>query len=140
MLNFPPKLSQTPILLEKFIINGGVSVIDPDSAWISPEISIGRGTVFCNYNGNKKHSIILGNYVFIGSGANLIAPITIGDYAYIAAGAIVSKNVKPYDLIIGVNKVTEGKKSYYWHDEDGWYIYPINKHPVVWKNQLNFVV
>ncbi|MEK7197979.1 MAG: hypothetical protein AAB648_00765 [Patescibacteria group bacterium] len=206
MQNFPPKLSQNAIIAEKFIINSGVIVIDPDSTWISPDINIGHGTiiypnsyligdnrsfigenceigpnaflrdsfgignrvkigfnaevvrsfigsetkiphfchigdatigqccniaagtVFCNYNGNKKQIIVIGNYVFIGSGANLIAPVTIADYAYIAAGAIVSKDVKRYSVVIGVNKVLKGKKSYY-QPLDGWRIYPINEHP-----------
>lgn len=71
--------------------------------------NIAAGTVFCNFDGHKKQRIIIGDYVFVGSGVNLIAPVKIADHAYIGAGAIVSKDVKPYDLIIGVNKVCRKK-------------------------------
>lgn len=98
-------------------------------AIIGRNCNIAAGTVFCNYDGNKKQEIVIGGSVFIGSGVNLIAPVVIGDHSYIAAGAIVSKDVPPYSLIIGVNKVVEGKKSYY-HDQDGWRIYPTIEHPL----------
>lgn len=91
--------------------------------------NIAAGTVFCNYDGNKKQKTVIGDYVFIGAGVNLIAPVFIGKHAYIAAGAIVSKDVPPYSLIVGVNKIVENKKSYC--DKPGWHIYPIDEHPVL---------
>lgn len=102
-------------------------------AVIGRSCNIAAGTVFCNYNGKKKQDIDIGDHVFIGAGVNIIAPVSIGNHAYIAAGAIVSKNIEPYSLIIGANKVVEGKKSYY-HEQDGWHIYPNGEHPVLGKH------
>lgn len=42
------------------------------------------------------------NGVTIGANATIICGIEIGEYAFIAAGAVVTKNVKPYELIAGV--------------------------------------
>jgi UDP-2-acetamido-3-amino-2,3-dideoxy-glucuronate N-acetyltransferase len=37
----------------------------------------------------------------IGANATIVCGITIGEYAFIGAGAVVTKNVKPYQLIYG---------------------------------------
>lgn len=37
----------------------------------------------------------------IGANATIICGITIGEYAFIGAGAVVTKNVKPYALVMG---------------------------------------
>lgn len=50
----------------------------------------------------KKHAVIIGNDVWIGQGASLIAGVTIGDGAVVAAGAVVTKDVPPYTVVGGV--------------------------------------
>ena len=45
-----------------------------------------RGTITCNYDGEKKHPTRIGDGVFIGSDSILVAPIAIGEGAYVAAG------------------------------------------------------
>jgi bifunctional UDP-N-acetylglucosamine pyrophosphorylase/glucosamine-1-phosphate N-acetyltransferase len=55
--------------------------------------NVGCGTVFCNYDGKKKHRTIVGNGVFIGSNSNLIAPLVVGDGAFIAAGSTITDEV-----------------------------------------------
>ena len=47
------------------------------------------------------YPVIVGNDVYIGYGAIIIAPIVIGDGAVIAAGAVVTKNVEPYTIVGG---------------------------------------
>ncbi|MCY7410048.1 MAG: acetyltransferase [Chitinophagales bacterium] len=37
----------------------------------------------------------------IGANATIICGITIGEFAFIGAGAVVSKDVKPYSLVVG---------------------------------------
>ena len=45
---------------------------------------------------------VIGNDVWIGYGAIIMAGITIGDGAVIGAGAVVTKNVEPYSIVAGV--------------------------------------
>ena len=47
------------------------------------------------------HPVVIGNDVYIGYGAILIAPLIIGDGAVIAAGSVVTKNVEPYTIVGG---------------------------------------
>ncbi|MCQ2564676.1 MAG: bifunctional UDP-N-acetylglucosamine diphosphorylase/glucosamine-1-phosphate N-acetyltransferase GlmU, partial [Clostridia bacterium] len=56
-------------------------------AVVGENCNIGCGVVFCNYNGKIKQQSVLGNNVFVGSNANLIAPVNIGDNVYIAGGS-----------------------------------------------------
>jgi len=43
----------------------------------------------------------IGNDVWIGHGAQIMAGVSIGDGAVVAAGAVVSKNVPPYAVVAG---------------------------------------
>jgi bifunctional UDP-N-acetylglucosamine pyrophosphorylase/glucosamine-1-phosphate N-acetyltransferase len=62
-------------------------------ARVGERSNIGAGTIFCNYDGFNKHFTDVGNGVFVGSNASLVAPIRIGDGAYIGSGSVISKNV-----------------------------------------------
>ncbi len=68
---------------------------------IGEHCNIGCGVIFCNYNGKIKQRSVIGNFVFIGSNANIVAPVNIGDYAYIAAGGTITKNVQENEFVIG---------------------------------------
>lgn len=50
----------------------------------------------------KKYDVVIGNDVWIGHGAMLIAGVTVGDGAVIAAGAVVTKDVPAYTVVGGV--------------------------------------
>ncbi len=50
----------------------------------------------------NKYSVVIGNDVWIGHGATIIAGVKIGDGAIIAAGAVVTKDVAPYAIVGGV--------------------------------------
>jgi serine O-acetyltransferase len=45
---------------------------------------------------------VLGDDVFIGSGAQILGPVTVGDGATIAAGAVVIGDVAPGAIVVGV--------------------------------------
>lgn len=47
-------------------------------------------------------SIRGGDQIFIGTGARILPDIQIGEGAIIGAGAVVTKNVKPFDKVVGV--------------------------------------
>ncbi len=76
--------------------------------------NIGAGTIFCNFDGKNKHSTVVGNNVFIGSNASLIAPLKIGNGSIVAAGSVISRNVPSESLAISramqQNKIGLGKK------------------------------
>jgi bifunctional UDP-N-acetylglucosamine pyrophosphorylase/glucosamine-1-phosphate N-acetyltransferase len=55
--------------------------------------NIGAGTITCNYDGVNKDQTIIGNDVFIGSNASLVAPVAIGDGAYTASGSVITEDV-----------------------------------------------
>lgn len=48
-----------------------------------------------------KHSIVVGNDVYIGNGATIIGPVTIGDGAVVAANATVTSDVQPFTIVGG---------------------------------------
>lgn len=55
--------------------------------------NIGAGTITCNYDGVGKYRTQIGDRVFIGSNATLVAPLTIEDDAYVAAGSTLTDPV-----------------------------------------------
>ena len=78
-------------------------------AEIGAKTNIGAGTITCNYDGVNKDKTIIGDDVFIGSNASLVAPVTIGDRAYIAPGAKVFGSITVGDdVTIGANAVVTG--------------------------------
>ena len=62
-------------------------------ATIGSGVNVGAGTITCNYDGGEKHPTTIGDRVFIGSGTELIAPVTLGDDAYVAAGSCITDDV-----------------------------------------------
>jgi bifunctional UDP-N-acetylglucosamine pyrophosphorylase / glucosamine-1-phosphate N-acetyltransferase len=70
-------------------------------ATIGAGTNVGCGTVTCNYDGEKKNPTVIGEHVFLGSDAILVAPITIGDRAYVAAGSTLTEDVPPGALALG---------------------------------------
>ena len=69
-------------------------------AKIGKQVTIGAGTITCNYNGVTKHSTTVEDNAFIGSNSALIAPITIGKEAIIAAGSTITESVPNQALAI----------------------------------------
>ena len=72
------------------------------NARIGKNVNIGAGTITCNYDGEKKHLTEIGDDVFIGSDTMLVAPVKIGDRSKTGAGAVVTRDVEPDTLVIGV--------------------------------------
>jgi bifunctional UDP-N-acetylglucosamine pyrophosphorylase/glucosamine-1-phosphate N-acetyltransferase len=67
-------------------------------ATVGAETNVGAGTITCNYDGVRKNPTTIGDRVFIGSGTELIAPVSVGNGAYIAAGSTITENV-PADAL-----------------------------------------
>jgi len=69
---------------------------------VGERVNIGAGAITMNYDGVNKHRTTIGNDAFIGSDTLLRAPITIGEGAVTGAGAVVTKDVAPGMLAVGV--------------------------------------
>ncbi|KAF1295221.1 UDP-N-acetylglucosamine diphosphorylase/glucosamine-1-phosphate N-acetyltransferase [Enterococcus sp. JM4C] len=80
-------------------------------ATLGKEINVGCGVVFVNYDGKKKYRTTVGDHSFIGSAANLVAPLTLADNTAIAAGSTITKDVPEYAL--GIARARQENKENY---------------------------
>ena len=71
-------------------------------ATIGKDVNIGAGTITCNYDGQRKHPTHIEDGVFLGSDTMLVAPVSLGAGARTGAGAVVTKDVPPHTLAVGV--------------------------------------
>ena len=95
----------------KFIMNGANHLTDAISSY--PFAVFGNGWEHA-MNGKtypNKGNITIGNDVWIGYNATIMAGVTIGDGAIIAANATVTKNIEPY-TIVGGNPAKEIRKRF----------------------------
>lgn len=58
-----------------------------------------------DYISSEDRNIVIGNDVWIGARCIIFEGVTIGDGAVIAAGSIIRKNVPPYAVVGGVDKI-----------------------------------
>jgi len=70
-------------------------------ATIGNDVNVGCGTITVNYDGAHKHQTVIEDNAFVGSGANLIAPVRIGRNAFVAAGSTITDDVPANALAIG---------------------------------------
>ncbi|MBI3935148.1 MAG: bifunctional UDP-N-acetylglucosamine diphosphorylase/glucosamine-1-phosphate N-acetyltransferase GlmU [Acidobacteria bacterium] len=70
-------------------------------ATIGKDVNVGCGSITVNYDGAHKHQTVVEDNAFVGSGANLIAPVRIGRNAFVAAGSTISEDVPANALAIG---------------------------------------
>jgi bifunctional UDP-N-acetylglucosamine pyrophosphorylase/glucosamine-1-phosphate N-acetyltransferase len=61
-------------------------------AEIGENVNVGAGTITCNYDGANKHKTVIRAGAFIGSGVELVAPVTVGKGATIGAGSTITKS------------------------------------------------
>ncbi len=78
---------------------------------VGKDVNIGCGVVTANYDGVNKNMTTIGDNSFIGSNANLIAPINIGKNVLVAAGSTITEDVPDGDMAIARNR-TEIKVGY----------------------------
>lgn len=67
-------------------------------ATVGRDVNIGAGVITCNYDGFQKFRTVIEDGVFVGSDAQLVAPVTVGKGALVAAGATITKDV-PADAL-----------------------------------------
>jgi bifunctional UDP-N-acetylglucosamine pyrophosphorylase/glucosamine-1-phosphate N-acetyltransferase len=67
-------------------------------------VNIGAGTITCNYDGANKHKTIIGDYAFIGSDTQLVAPVEVGAGATIGAGSTITQDAPAETLSLSRSK------------------------------------
>lgn len=80
-------------------------------AILGKNINVGCGVVFVNYDGKNKYQTTVGDNSFIGSAANLVAPLEIQEESLIAAGSTITQDVPKHSLAIARAR-QENKKGY----------------------------
>ena len=73
-------------------------------AAVGERVNVGAGVITVNYDGKTKHQTTIEDGAFIGSDAQLIAPVTVGKGAYVAAGSSITEDVPARSLAIGRGK------------------------------------
>ena len=69
---------------------------------VGADTNVGAGTITANYDGARKHRTTIGERVFLGVDTMLRAPVTLGDDSKTGAGAVVTRDVPPGKLAVGV--------------------------------------
>ncbi|HET9681686.1 MAG TPA: bifunctional UDP-N-acetylglucosamine diphosphorylase/glucosamine-1-phosphate N-acetyltransferase GlmU [Candidatus Limnocylindrales bacterium] len=64
--------------------------------------NVGAGTITANWDGRRKNRTVVGPGAFLGVDTMLVAPVTVGEGAKTGAGAVVTKDVPPGKLAVGV--------------------------------------
>jgi len=69
---------------------------------VGADVNIGAGTITANYDGQRKHRTRIGDGAFIGSDTILRAPVEIGEGSATGAGSVVTRDVPPGKLAVGM--------------------------------------
>lgn len=75
-------------------------------ATIGARVNIGAGTIFVNYDGQRKQRSTIEDDAFIGCNSNLIAPVHVGHKAYVAAGSTITDDVPAESLALARSRQT----------------------------------
>ncbi len=89
-------------------------------AEIGEGVNVGAGAITCNYDGVSKRKTVIGDRVFVGSNATLVAPLTLGNGSYVAAGSCITDDVPEDALALGRARQTI---------KEGWSAARRNKKP-----------
>ncbi len=71
-------------------------------AEVGENVNIGAGSVTANYDGTTKHPTVIGDRASIGVDTMMVAPVTIGEGATTGAGSVVTRDVAPGKMVVGV--------------------------------------
>jgi serine O-acetyltransferase len=87
---------------EGFFIDHGMGVVIGQTAEIGDDVTLYQGVTLggTGFATGKRHPTVQDN-VTIGSGANLLGPITVGHGSKIGAGSVVIHDVPPNSTVVG---------------------------------------
>ena len=75
-----------------------------DDADLEDGVTIGAGTITCNHNGIDKNRTTIRKGAYIGSGCNLVAPLTINHESTIGAGSTITQDTPSNLLTVARSK------------------------------------
>ena len=113
-------LGQNVYIANRVTIGNGVKIQNNvsvyDSVYIEDDVFCGPSMVFTNVinprsfinRKNEYKSTIVKKGSSLGANCTIVCGVTIGEYAFVAAGAVVTKDVKPFSLVIGIPAVQHG--------------------------------
>lgn len=90
--------------VKKFFFGLGIKVsyfVYFGDVMIGVGINIGVGMIICNYDGENKYVIEIGDGVFIGSDMMFVVLVQIGDCVMMVVGLMVMQNVFEGSLVVG---------------------------------------
>ncbi|RFS17242.1 acyltransferase [Emticicia sp. C21] len=120
-------LGQNVVVSPQVILGNNVKVQNNVSIYTGvtcdDDVFLGPSMVFTNVINPRSSVNRRGNYlktnvgkgVTIGANATIVCGIELGAYAFIGAGAVVTKDVKPYALVVGNPARQVGWMSEYGH-------------------------
>lgn len=133
-------------------IQNNVSVYD--NVYLEEGVFCGPSMVFTNvYNPralverkDQYRDTLVKKGATLCANCTIVCGITIGEYAFVAAGAVVTKDVKPYALMVGVPAKQIGWMSQYGEQipipllSEGEYVCPHTSQRYLFKNDLMMVI
>lgn len=120
-------IGQNVVVSPKVILGNNVKVQNNVSIYTGvvceDDVFLGPSMVFTNILNPRSHIIRRDQYIktlvkkgaSVGANATIVCGITIGEFALIGAGAVVTKDVKPFALVIGNPARQTGWVSEYGH-------------------------
>ena len=120
-------IGQNVLIASDVILGSNVKIQNNVSVYsgviCEDDVFLGPSMVFTNIKNPRSAIVRNGQYsqtlvrkgASIGANATIVCGIEIGEYALIGAGAVVTKNVKPYALIVGNPSKQIGWVSEYGH-------------------------
>ncbi len=79
---------------------GGLGVVIHKDAVIGKNCRIGTGVVLGSRNPDTKAPVI-GDSVYLGTGAKVLGGVSVGNGAIVGANAVVISNVPPHSIVVG---------------------------------------
>ncbi len=85
------------------MLAGNAHITIGDHCALAPRVRVLSATHDYHYLNlpDEAASVTIGNHVWIGAGATLLAGVSIGDGAVVAAGSVVTRDVAPFSIVAG---------------------------------------